>query len=315
MPRRKMIDGVPYCSRGHAITGKNAITTTRGYTKCRTCINKYNSEYQRARPEKYNPPTRKVGLPPDTPSIMANYKEPLREVDEGYGYIGTIAYNVEKTHTQCHICGHFFEKPMAHIRAEHNMSVEDYKDKFSLMASMSLTAPKGKRPAWERWQEMTDEQKAEQMRKMREGQMEARAERGEDWVRKRKKSLYEKNLEGSCPDQLLDKILVLSQKLGKTPSFREFQKEYDGRFVHAMNATYGSWGEALDILNMTPSRGGYAAIYTPEAVTEMLVNFKEEYGREAMSSDVGRGLLPSMHTIRRHFGTFLTAKEAAYGGR
>lgn len=304
--RRKLVDGVPYCSRGHAIEGDNAQRRTDGYLICRYCQRENIKSHAKAQ----------NGLPPETPSVMANYKEPLREVENGYGYMGTIAYNEDKTHTQCHLCGKFYERPNSHIKNEHGMTALEYKDAFSLPATMSLSAPSSRRPAWQRWQNMTEEERQAQIAKMVAGKNAALdAGKGEDWKRKRGKSLFQKNLEGSCPDQLLDKIEVLAKKLDKTPSFRDFKREYGGRFVHAINGTYGSWGEALDILNMVPKGGGYDRIYTPEALIEMLVNFKEENGRDAMTSDFGRGLLPSVTTYRARFGTFLKAKEEAYGGR
>lgn len=252
-------------------------------------------------------------LPPDTPTVMDNYKEPLKAVEGGYGYMGTIVYNQERTHTQCHICGHFFSRLGSHLK-DHDIKVKAYRERFSLPTNTPLAATKAVRPAWSRWQSMTSEEREAHMEKMRAGRQ-AALDNGADWRRRRGKTLYHKNLEGSCPDQLLDKIEVLAKKLRRTPSFRDFKREYGGKFVNAINGTYGSWGEALDILNMTPQKSGYSARYSEDSLLEMLVNFKEMNGREAMWSDFGRGILPGQTTYRRQFGSWTKAKEKAYGAR
>lgn len=250
-----------------------------------------------------------IKLPRDTPSYMAFEKSPLRKVEGGYGFMGTLEFDVEtKEHTRCHVCGYFYKQLGNHIRA-HKIGLEDYKDKFSLGMKVSLAAPQSRKPIFQRWQSLSEEQRKEHLAKMREG-YKKRLDTGRPT---RKKALYWKNVEDRCPDQLLDKIERLAKKLGRTPTSREYSKEYGSSFLGSVLGTYGTWGNALKIVKMAPKTSGYGNRYTKESIIQILLDFQYQHERQAMSTDINRGFLPSNTAFKKYFGSFIEAKRAAYG--
>lgn len=243
-------------------------------------------------------------LPIDTEPVLIGYKEPLTRVNDGYGFYGTIAYDKSEKYTQCHVCGFFFENLGMHVNKKHGKSSEQYKQEFGLPVTLSLKAPKSHSYQWETWQSLSAEVRQKKLKQLAE----ARSRPMPASISK--KSLYVKNLEGRCPEQLLDKIITLKQKLGHTPSSTEFVKAYGSGFLGSIRLTFGTWNEALKLLNLAPKKHGGEREYDKENLLDMLRNFYERKGREPMSSDQA-GLLPSRQTYTRHFGSWTNAKKEA----
>lgn len=244
-------------------------------------------------------------LPPTTPSIIQGYKEPLRPVDKGFGYMGVVTYTKEKTHTQCHICGYFFKSLGQHILKEHKIPAKAYKKKYGLNVNKSLVAPNAREPYFKQWEKLTPKEKKAKMEKMKQASMTAR--QSKSWS-KSPKNLEDLNVDGRCPDQLLDKIICLQKVLGDVPTSKQFARHYKG-YIHSVEDTFGSWNEALKILNLVPKRGGWEPIYSKKMVTEMLKKFRKTYGREPYARDTRDGNLPSMKVMVRLFGSWKKAKE------
>lgn len=243
-------------------------------------------------------------LPIETPPVLVGYKEPLTKVTNGFGFYGTIAYDETERHTQCHICGYFFENLHMHIAKKHEQTTREYKLKFGLPITISLRAPKSKSYQWETWHGLDEDKRKkvlDQLNAARDRKMPEKIVG---------KSLYKKNLEGRCPDQLLDKIMKLKDKLGRAPSQNEFVAEYGSGFLGSIRLTFGTWNEAKRILGLSARPHGGEREYDPETLLDMLRNFQKEKGREPMSSDT-KGILPSGNTFRRHFGSFTNAKKEA----
>lgn len=286
------------CKNGHEISGSNAYRQTKDGKTMASCRQCKSDRAKELRGEKGD------FLPPDTKAIMASYKEPLKPVTKGFGFYGTIAYDETEQYTQCHMCGNFYPSLGSHIAKAHGKDSRAYRLEFGLPSTISLKGPKAKNHNFEKWAALSAEEKAviiERLKAASEG-----TKRGSD----RSKALYYKNLEGRCPDQLLDKIEKLATKLGRTPTYREFDTEYTGGHSQSVKLTFGSWNEAIKILGLKPrSRGGGLHEYDRETLLTMLFDFKERYGREPMVSDTRKGLLPSQTTYRHHFGNWSTAKE------
>lgn len=289
------------CKNGHKRTPENTRTYISGGKKYQDCLQCAHDSSARFRDKQGK------RLPPETESVMASYKEPLKPVQNGFGYYGTIAYSKDKKYTQCHLCGYFFKNLGKHVSQIHNKSAQQYRIEMSLPTTLSLSPPETKHKNWERWNNMTDEEKKASIGRMRAGL------RGRRQLMKthRGKSLYHKNLEGRCPDQLLDKILKLQKKLGETPSIKQFVKEYGHGYRQSVVLTFGTYGEALKILNLQMKTGGGAGYGTYDRATLLKLgyDFKERYGRLPMSSDTERGLLPHRSTYAKHFGSWTEAKE------
>lgn len=243
-------------------------------------------------------------LPQDTESVMIGYKEPLTKVSGGYGFYGTVAYDKTEKYTQCHLCGFFYENLGMHVNKKHDKTPQDYKLEFGLPVTLSLKAPKSKTRNWEVWQNLSLKKREKILKQLAEA-------RGKMPAQIAKKSLYQKNLEGRCPEQLLDKIAQLKHRQGgRTPSSTEFVKEYGSGFLGSIRLTFGTWKEALSVLGLAPRTHGGERQYDKEDLLELLRNFHKEKGREPMSSDHA-GMLPSRQTYTKHFGSYTNAKKEA----
>lgn len=242
-----------------------------------------------------------------------HYKEPLRRIprSEGHGFYGAILMTKDLDKIQCHVCGETHRTLAGHL-AKHKMNGKEYKEKYQLAYSTALvsetfrTQLRQKTVDWIKT--LTPEQKAEYRIKARENQR---------WDHEQPKIRLEtKNKRGTCPDQLLDQILKVAKKLGKTPSKHEFIGETGTqRYVHLIYITFGSWSKAVEMAGLAPRKivpkGNTIGRYDDETLYEYLRIFTQENNRVPTFTDFRRGLLPSYETYTRRFGTIQRARDLA----
>lgn len=250
---------------------------------------------------------------------VKNYKEPLRKVVNGFGYIGCLSQTKDGEKLQCHICGKLFASLQLHVYKTHGIKAKEYKLRFGLAmetALMSDAVREKKKENTLRWMRtFTKEEWEEHMKKRIEINKQIRAKGG--WGKRGKDQLETANKRGTCPDQILEKIKEVAKKVGRTPTLQEFINEHGGeRYRHLICKVYGSWGNALKILKMTPKERDWktnykGTKYDSETLLEYLIDFAREHGRIPTSTDFRRGYLPSDAVYRRHFGTLEQARERA----
>lgn len=262
------------------------------------------------RPENYNPDLPKSLQLTETLTVLyEDYKEPLKTVvqakGEGYGYMGTVAMSEDREYIQCHICGDLFRSLSGHIRLEHKVSMREYKEDYGLSATNVLI---GESLRYDLQQQNVNS-------KRNKGQPEglkkhvAKLKAGEVKIHRGDHSLEWRNKRGLCPDQVLEKILDLKEKLGHVPSIDEFKMEYKGRFLHSIQYLHGSWSEAVRKLGEKTRED--LRRHSEEDLIEELQNFQKKYDRIPMTSDFNRGLLTNKGTFIRKFGTLNNARVAA----
>lgn len=236
---------------------------------------------------------------------LYNYKEPLTKFEGGFGYKGTISYSENADKIQCHFCGLFFESLGYHINKIHSVNAFEYKSKVGLMSSTSLIGESLRKKFIERSIKYNNVVIPALLRGSKKA-LEARKTQPHS-----KKSLEQRNLEGSCPDQLLDKILNLKEKLNRVPSWKDFYREYNGNYLGAIQLTFGSWSKALYKVGLI-SVGETNTIRTSEShLLEYLKDFYTSYQRTPRSSDFNRELLPSQGVYTRKFGSLNEARFRA----
>lgn len=282
---------VKFCRNGlHKMTPDN-IERRQGKNRCIACI------VARSR-EKYD--KHADYLPPTTQPFLAGYKEPLKKVEDGFGYYGTLAFDMEtQQYTQCHYCGNFYRRLGRHVVHAHGISARQYKEELGLAVGMSLVAPNSKTDRHYIWESYSADERQKIMDNLKKGQ--GHATKGQ------RLSLYHRNLKGRCPDQLLDKIRLLMEKQHSVPTRREFALEYGEGDLHAIYIVHGKWSTALKRVMNSPE------MHTEESLSELLRDFRVRFGREPLSTDALDGLLPSNEVFRSVFGSFTKAKEVALG--
>lgn len=253
--------------------------------------------------------------------IFYNYKEPLKEVVNGYGYMGVILSTKNGERIQCHLCGKTFEELQAHVRQAHDMSNGEYKDKFGLAGSTSLISEnirqKRKLRTIEWMKNMSPEKLRAMRQKTREGYRRWKEKFGHLRVQP-KIALETKNRRGTCPDQLLDKIRQVAKKVGHSPSKIEFIDHWKSqKYIHIIYKTFGSWDKAKEMAGYhsldigTPSRPRNRLKYSKEELIEYLQIFYQENGKPPTETDCRRGLIPESSIYRRMFGSFPEARKAS----
>lgn len=247
-------------------------------------------------------------LPPDTPALTVGFKDPLTPIKKGFGFYGTLAYNEAKTHTQCFICGFFFENLGIHVSKIHGKKARDYRLEYGLGAQTSLVAPVTRQKYVRYWESLTAEQREQKAQQLAATRSQTQRELSLKGAYA-KKSLYKKNQEGRCPEQLLDKIKTLRDKLGATPSGRRFVEEYGEGYMGSVRLTFGSWTEALKILDLVPHKSGRKNSHSKQSILQQMIDFQLRYGREPYTKDLTSGLLPSHFTFNRYFGGLEAARE------
>lgn len=247
---------------------------------------------------------------------LHNYKEPLTSVPEGYGFYGTLTATKDGKYVQCHLCGRLFKSLIGHISSFHKMEIRKYKEDFGLAYTNALISEeerlKNSQRTLEWLRTLTDEQKEEWKSKSRSKQMGSRKKRAEKG--QPIETLESKNKKGTCPDQLLAKIIEVKGNIGKTPSKSEFIAECGTqRYVHLIYKLFGSYENAIYMAGLEPStntkKGGIK--YEDNQLLAYLRSFAEETHRLPTTSDFNRDYLPSIRIYETRFGNLNKAREKA----
>lgn len=246
--------------------------------------------------------------------IYENYKEPLKPIEKskGYGYYGTIASTDDKMFVQCHICGNLFEHVGLHIRV-HKISGERYREIYQLASGTSLISEQYRENLQKRavkpYEGKLPKHLAEYNRAVQEGRVKHYGNKGKNNDKRGSWTLEKRNKEGLCPDQVLEKIKDLADELGTTPSYEEFVKHYNHRFVGSIKLQHGSYSAAVKKLGMK-TRDELRRVDKDTLIRD-LQTFYKEHDRIPMTSDFNRGLLRDKGAFIRAFGTLNNARIEA----
>lgn len=252
---------------------------------------------------------------------LNHYKEPLKEVvkAEGTGYYGALLGTPDGNLVQCHVCGELFEHLGYHINRAHKLNANDYKEKYELAYKTALCSENYRQNQKATFMKMlnslSEEEKDAYKQRHRERLIKARAE-GKMFAHGKSITLETKNKRGTCPDQLLDKIKEIAERIGKTPSKAEFILETGTqRYVHLIYKTYGSWSKAIEMLGMevrkAKSNPRSKKRYSNEELLEYLAIYAQENNKVPTHTDFKRGLLPDYSVYTRRFGSIEEARQLA----
>jgi hypothetical protein len=251
--------------------------------------------------------------------VLGPYKEPLRKVDEGFGYFGALTFSVDSK-IQCHVCGELFDNLSFHVPHAHKLTIVQYREKFGISKSSKLVSEafreSRKAHMLRMIARMTPEDRAERKRKFLERASKANKERGPKTRGKSNLSPEEVNVRGICPDQLLSLINSCNEKLGHVPSQAEFIDFYQTqRFMPPIRRTFGSWKKAVLAAGLQPIGYGNRSTgnrkYSDEELLDFLLRFYEENQIIPTRSDIGRGYLPHWGIYIKRFGSMPNARRLA----
>lgn len=246
---------------------------------------------------------------------LKHYKEPLIKVSSGYGYYGAISITMDGEKIQCHKCGKLFKNLSMHIFGHHKQKVSEYREEYQLARSTALVSEAERFRMKESFSKMLLEKYP-----TREAFLAHMKEIGKAGIKMRmtpqpKQSLETWNKRGTCPEQLIDKIKKVAEKLGRTPSLSEFITETGGqRYKHLIFKVYGSWKNALNVAKLKPRervKEYKSTRWSKDELLDLLSLFAQENNKIPTETDAKRGLIPNSSTYKRHFGGIEKARELA----
>lgn len=115
-----------------------------------------------------------------------------------------------------------------------------------------------------------------------------------------------RNLRNTCEAQLAHRIIDMSHKVGRTPSYKEAMV-LDQQALTAAISTYGTWNAALAAVGLKTRRHPRAPQYDKEQVLTILREYYSQNGVLPSQDDIRHQrrtpLLPAAKTILRAMGT------------
>jgi len=233
--------------------------------------------------------------------MLYNYKEPYMKYEFGHGYQGVLLFDSKTDKVQCHECGLWFDYLPSHIRT-HNLSANEYKLRVGLRRSTALIS--------ETHREKLLKNRAQKMLNLRLHNYQHSEETKKKISETLKKNHREtQNENGTCPQQILDRIAKMGAELGRTPTKEEFAGYTTAKRL------YGTWSNAVKLAGLIPRESGQNAVhkkrhqYSREDLLAILRGFVHTNKRLPVPSDYRRRLIPSNDTFRRYFGSFEKAIE------
>lgn len=251
----------------------------------------------------------------DAPSgyvTLYNYKEPFMRYESGFGYLGVLLFDGEADKIQCHMCGDWFDVLQHHIRKDHGITAAEYKSSVGLNQRTALIS--------ETFRAKLIAAGTERFKNLRPGKKMSQATKDKIRATLKSHSLENKNITGTCPAQLIERLQKRYNELGYTPRIK--WKEVPS--FEALKKTFGSFEEACRVAGIPYRRPGQNLRkkgskvlikhkrYTDEELIEYLVRFKKIHGRNPSHSDSLRKLIPSETVYRNRFGTWTKALAKAF---
>lgn len=183
---------------------------------------------------------------PDAPSgfvTLYNFKEPFMKYEKGYGYQGVLLFDGGTDKVQCHLCGEWFEALPNHIIREHSMKSGKYKEEVGLNKKTALIGEKLRA-------KLIASGLNKRLQNLRNQKGVKRSEETKDKIRKsRHENRREfQNQAGTCPEQLIDRMIKSYQKLGYVVS------EKNCNFKESLVKTYGSYRNACKVAGIPEPR-------------------------------------------------------------
>lgn len=296
------------CKKDFVQISMKGSTRAKYCYKCRPVVRKEQQKLSTIRNEERKRQERGNIVPNDDELIFYGYKEPLSLFPGGYGYSGVLKYNKERDMVQCHICGRIFRSLGCHIFKVHNLSAHDYKIKTGLQQKTALVGEGTRKLLIEAHKDIPSFSQIGKSKKEIKKHMKHMSDLGST-KSKKQWTLERRNEEGNCPEQLIEKIKNLGEKLGRRPTAKEYQKEY-GSF-QSIITVWGTWDKALEMAKITTYTSEKSIRSDPQFLINCLKDFYKRYGRTPRASDMRRGLLPSHATYWNVFGTLNNARQAA----
>jgi hypothetical protein len=178
--------------------------------------------------------------------------------------------------------------------------------RHALAVGNSLMSETRRKEYMARFQQHHTEERKDQMRRVAQQMLKTRKKQGS----KQKWSLELRNKNGNCPDQILDKISQLEQRLATVPTSADFIAAYGHGNMGSLRYHYGNWTKAMRALGK--STVSDARVLDPLALLARINEFRFREGREPLWSDFRHSSpLGAPNSYIRKFGGIREARKQA----
>lgn len=282
--------------------GHNAVTCSD------SCQEIYRKKWSRENKRKSAYGNSIGAIEVDDVMFYTTYKEPLRAVEKGHGYYGTLLYSPSKDVIQCHECGEWFKALYGGYKGHlttHDLDKNKYLEKYELSRTTKLIAEGVRNGARERYMKRDAAfyvQAAANLKTDKAMQNRRTATLG------KRIRLETKNKRGNCPDQLLDKITQVVEENNGRISIPLFKEKWGTTYQSTIAQTFGTWKKAVELVGFRDGRSDH---YTDVELLTFMSNFYQEFKRVPVNTDFARGYLPSVNVYYRRFKTLNEARRRA----
>lgn len=223
----------------------------------------------------------------DSPSGFVNigkYIPPFEEVKKGFGYKGVLVEDFKSGKIQCHICGNWFDQMARHLQT-HKINSQEYKQKFGLSVSTALKTKKMRLKQSEVMIKLNKENpKCFNRSHIGFGKNNSYAGNRKN----KSKSAETINKYGVCDLQIIDRVLKLKGKLGKTPTLIDLKNEYGGGFILHIYKRYNSYVKFCWENDLEPVTSNHNPKYSREYFIEK--GLSTEPSIRILTTNEGRAL-------------------------
>lgn len=239
------------------------------------------------------------------------YKAKAPFVPSGVSIYGALEYDEAEEKVRCHECGDWLLALSVHISTKHKMHPRAYRARHGLRVQTSLSAPSAF---------ATQRQQRPSTPLLEAGKRSLRS------IGRPRPERYQHaeriNENNTCQAQILARLEALAERLGRTPKCSEIVDAgmHVGSILLRFNVRSMSDVFSLIGLKGNPRGAGSGAAeknqkYDRPVLIELMRDFYVKYRRKPGRSDERAGLIPSLATYYRHFGSMAAAYEAAGLGK
>jgi hypothetical protein len=190
------------------------------------------------------------------------------------------------------------------------MPIAEYREKFELGGKVTLVGEATRKKMQSYWWDLPEAEQLKRKERLKSYAHDFAVKGNNRGIPKDSSyPLERRNRRGLCPDQSLQKLTELAEKLGHGPSELEYIAHNGNVGLASLRFFYGKYTTAVKAAGLEPKGG---KIHTAEQLLDSIILFREAHGREPMYSDFKNGrLTASGTTYVSRFGGVVEARRLA----
>lgn len=256
---------------------------------------------------------------PEHIETLYKLEPPYTKVEGGHGCYGVVLWDRDADKIQCHVCGKWFKQLHTHARFAHKLSGREYKEEYGL----SLKTPLCNRALSKMHSDVSTrtyaKNKDELIALVKKRKNTKRAKR-----RQRKSLAYTKNCAAHlnnlrvCENQMRRRYEIIQEVSGQEFPSEAAILEHDRQFYHTVFTRYGGLNKFREEI-MSQEVPAYLKKdhWTEVRIIAAIRKLHHDERRLPRAMDFqgkvkGKGI-PSLHTIKNHFGSWSRALVIALG--